>query len=159
MPNRRVAKQTWRILVAIENAGDMALEDIAGLIPRKWGDHRDFFPFASLVSQGLIEPPFLHRENLLQDRDENIQLLARKYFAWSTADAKAAYGVHTWVVAGDGETLKGQRFALSGSGYLRVHEIRTKRFDRAFTVATSILVGIVVGVCIAMFKAKASLAP
>ena len=134
-----------KILRMLEKSGDASLEEIAKLIPKNHGDHRDFYVFASLITRELINDPFItddKKESVGKNTKE--QLLARKYFAMSNAEKTATYQNHSWSIHGGAETLKGQRFALSGPGYLYLSELMTKRFDRAFTIGSGILIGIVV---------------
>lgn len=134
------------ILRALQKNGELPLEDIAKLIPKRHGDHRDFYVFASLVKRGLVDDPFLASEGtkITVVLDAKEQLLARKFFAMSSGETSATYENHTYSIYGKGETLKGQRFALSGLGQLYLDEIAEKRFDRAFVIGSGILIGIVV---------------
>lgn len=141
---QNMSKVAWKILTALERSGDMPLEGIAALIPRKWKDHRDFYALASLVTQGYIEAPFLPQGNQPRESERNAQLLSWKYFAISTGDKKASYKNHAWSIHGEEETLKGQRFALTGAGRLYLEEARNRRFDRVFTLASGIGIGVLV---------------
>jgi len=141
-----------KILVAIEKAGDMSLEDISALIPQRWNDHRDFYVFASLVTQGLIDDPFLPQDGNQKEQEKKEQLLSWKYYAMSSADKTASYRNRSWSIHGGEETLKGQRFALSGAGRLHLEEARSKRFDRILTIASGIGIGILVALCTAYFE-------
>jgi hypothetical protein len=137
-----------KILKALERESELSLEEIRNLLPARFNDHRDFYVFASLVAQDFIAEPTLPNP----DADPKFfarteQLLARKYFACSTAEKRVTYENRSWTIAGEGETLKGQKFALSGKGYLYLREARTKRFDRAFTIVAGMLIGVIVALC------------
>lgn len=142
------------ILRALQKSGELPLEDIAKLIPRPHGDHRDFYVFASLVKRGLIDDPFLPSDGTAGTiaKDMKEQLLARKFFAMSSGEKSASYENHTWSIHGNGETLKGQRFALSGLGQLFLDDATTKRFDRAFAIGSGILIGIVVALAAVLIE-------
>lgn len=133
-----------KILLALEKNGEMALEDIAALLPRNHGDHRDFYTFASLFATGYIDDSMLVDPEKSDSNRLKEQLLARKFFACSTADKEAKYLNRTWMISGDDETLKGQKFALSGKGSLHLSEYRSKRIERILTISSGIFVGIVV---------------
>lgn len=135
-----------KILIQLEEKGEMSLEEIGMMLPKKHKDHRDFYIFASLVSIGYIDDYLLVDNEKADPNKDKEQLLAREYFACSTADKKASYKNHNWMISGDNETLKGQTFALSGKGSLFLSEIRANRFDRFFTISTGIIVGIVVAI-------------
>lgn len=134
------------ILKAIDKAGDLSLEEISALIPKKYNDHRDFYVFASLVAQEFIDDGMQRdpKESTEKRYEPREQLLSWKYFAMSTGEKTATYRNRTWSVHGGNETLKGQRFALSGKGHLYLDEVATKRFDRAFAIGSGMLIGIVV---------------
>lgn len=143
-----------KILEAIEQAGDLSLEEISKLIPKKHNDHRDFYVFASLVTQGLIDDGMQpDSKQPGEDRQEpKEQLLSWKYFAMSSAEKSASYRGRTWSIHGGSETLKGQRFSLSGMGHLHLTEATTKRFDRAFAIGSGMLIGIVVALAAVLIE-------
>ncbi|HOX87944.1 MAG TPA: hypothetical protein PLY04_18345 [bacterium] len=144
------------ILKALREHGELPIESIAKLLPLKHGDHRDFYVLASLVSRGLIDDPYLHGRDNDPDTKNNYkeQMLARKFFATCFADKAAAYGTQTWMIAGGNETLRGQNYALSGLGDLMLDEISAKRWDRIWSLASGITVGIVVAIVINYFGVK-----
>ncbi|WP_372836387.1 hypothetical protein [Pontibacterium sp.] len=133
-----------KILRELERSGELSLEEIGRLLPRKYSDHRDFYVFASLVSNGMVDDYFLiDKDNPDPNRNKE-QLLARKYFACSTAEKSAEYRGQSWHMTSG--SLKSQIFALSGKGNLYLSEYRTKRFDRVFTLSSGMMVGILVAV-------------
>ena len=145
-----------KILEELEKQGDLSLEEIAYFLTKKFKDHRDFYILACLVAIGYVDDDkLLNKEN----PDQNIrkeQLLAREYFACSTEEKTAKYENHTWSRYSGGTTLKGQKFALSGKGSLYLSDYRTKRFDRIFTLASGIFVGILVAMVGSYFRAHIS---
>ena len=132
-----------KILRKLQRDGDAALEEIARIIPKRHKDHRDFYVLVSLIARGLIVEPFISTPEK-EIRQTNEQVLAYKYFAMSTADTSTSYKNYSWSISGDGETLKAQRLALSGLGYLYLSERATKRFDRAFAIGSGIFIGVAV---------------
>lgn len=139
MSKPRVALRVMNRLAA---RGELSLEEIASLLPRRLGDHRDFYPLASLVSQGFVEDSygsFLGETG--RDTGDALasktQLLAWKFYAMSAADKAATYKGHSWTLHGD-ETLRGQLFALTGAGYLHLGEQREKRNERLFAVSLAV---------------------
>jgi hypothetical protein len=141
-----------KILMELEKQGELSLEKIADLLPKKFKDHRDFYVFASLVAIEYVDDDhLLDKDNSDPNRNKE-QLLAREYFACSTEDKTATYENHTWSKSGGGGTLKGQKFALSGKGSLYLSEYRAKRFDRVYTLAAGIFIGILVALISAYLK-------
>ena len=138
------------ILKALREHGELSIESIAKLIPLKHGDHRDFYILASLVARGLIDDPHLRSKDGESDFQNNYkeQMLARKYFATSFADKTASYRNQTWLIAGGNETLREQKYAISGLGDLTLDEIAVKRWDRIWSLASGISVGITVAIVI-----------
>lgn len=142
------------IMKKLEENGEMTLEEISLIIPKIHGDHRDFYIFSSLVSNGYLDDETLiNNENIDANRHKE-QLLARKYYACSTAEKTAKFGNLAWSIHGGDSSLKGQKFALSGKGSLYLSELRAKRFDRVFTLASGITVGILVALVGAYFRSK-----
>jgi len=142
-----------KILQKLEKNGEMTLEEISKLIPKMYGDHRDFYIFSSLVSNGYLDDDLLEDENPDPNRHKD-QLLARKYYACSTAEKIAQFENMTWSIHGGNRALKYQKFALSGKGSLYLSEFRARRFDRVFTLASGIIVGILVALVGAYFRSK-----
>ncbi len=140
------------ILRELEKNGELTIEEVAKLLPKKYKDHRDFYIFASLVAEGLIDDPFLVESDSPNPNKNKTQLLARKYFAMSTADKSVTYEGHTWSIHGGKETLRGQKVALSGKGSLYLRESRSKRCDRIFSLISGIIVGIIVAIVAAHIR-------
>ena len=141
-----------KVLREIERGGELSLEEIASLLPRKHQDHRDFYILASLVAIGYIDTDHLLEQDQPDPNRSKEQLLAREYFACSTEEKIAKYENRTWSRHGGDSTLKGQKFALTGKGSLYLSEYRAKRFDRIFTLSSGILVGIIVAIAGAYFR-------
>ncbi|MFA0135381.1 hypothetical protein AB4440_24290 [Vibrio splendidus] len=133
----------YKILSKLEKSGELTLAEIAELIPKTHNDHKDFYVFASLVSSGLVDDFYQVNENGSKTMQKE-QILARKFFACSTATTKAEYENLSW--SAPSSSLKDQPFALSGKGSLLLSEARTKRSDRIFTLISGMLVGTLVAV-------------
>lgn len=143
-----------KILLALERHGELTLEEISKLIPKRHGDHRDFYVLASLIKRGLVDDPWMPDEKINQSSGQSSkeQLLAWKLYAMSSAEGTASYKNHHYAIHGNGETLKGQIFSISGVGEIAISESRTKRFDRAFTIGSGILIGIVVALAAVLIE-------
>ena len=148
-PNENIANL---ILCELEKNGELTIGEVAKLLPNKYQDHRDFYIFASLVAEGLIDDPFLVESDNPDPNKSKTQILARKYFAMSTADKSVTYEGRTWSIHGGKETLKGQKVALSGKGSLYLRESRSKRYDRIFSLLSGIIVGIIVAIVAAHIR-------
>lgn len=144
--------EALRVLRMLDKAGEASLEEVSALLPKRHGDHRDFYILSSLVSAGMIDDEMMEDDRKPNPNRHKEMLLARKYYACSAADKKASFGNLSWVIYGDGETLKGQKFALSGKGSLYLSEIRSKRLDRVFTLSAGIIVGTFVAVASGYIK-------
>jgi len=46
---------TLKILETLVGKGELTLEELVKLLPKKTNDHRDLYPLASLISLGYIE--------------------------------------------------------------------------------------------------------
>lgn len=131
-----------RILRVLSSSGDMTLEDLSRLLPRKFNDHRDFYPLASLLHQGFIEDPYASisdASNTMQILGSKAQLLSWKLYAMSTAEKTATYKGQTWSIHGGDELLRDQRFSLTGAGYLYLEESKIRRNDRIFAGLLAII--------------------
>lgn len=144
-----------KILRGLEENGELSLEDISKLIPSKFGDHRDYYVFASLVATGYVDDESLPDPNDSYARNKKESLLAREYYACCGAEITASFRNLSWTKAGGGN-LKDQPFTLTGKGSLFLSEYRSKRFERLFSLGTGIFVGIIVAVVGAYVRAELS---
>lgn len=134
-----------KVLRALEDNGELSLEEISTLIPKKFGDHRDFYVFASLVAIGYVDDDKVPDPNGPPKKKRKEALLAREYYASHDADQTATFGVWSWSRYG-GLALREQPFTLTGKGSLFLSEYRSKRQERLFSLGAGIIVGIVVAV-------------
>ncbi|KRW59405.1 hypothetical protein [Pseudomonas sp. TTU2014-080ASC] len=139
-----------KILKMLERHGELTLEEISKFVPKKYCDHRDFYIFASLVSNRMIDDDLLKNENPNPNKYKE-QILARKFFACSSAEQHAEYGALSW--SSHGCSLKDQKFSLTGSGSLYLSELRAKRTERIFVLFSGIFVGVVVAFMSTNFQA------
>ena len=133
-----------KILKTIEKRGEITLEDVAYILPKRFGDHRDFYDFASLVSIGYIDDDKLKGDNNGDPNQYKEQLLAMRYFACSSADRSASYNNLSWIQTGGPGGLKDEKFCLTGRGSLFLSEYRGRKVERIFSIASGIIVGIIV---------------
>jgi hypothetical protein len=130
-----------RILRKLEKDGEVKLADISLLLRKRNGDHRDFYPLAALITQGLVEDSMLANETMDKNPDYKnlkLQALSWKLYATSNADNKAEYKGHSWLIAGHGEKLKDQLCFLTGAGYLYLDEVRSSSNEKQFTLLIAI---------------------
>lgn len=84
-----------KILKIFRKNGELTLEELFKLIPKKSNDHRDLYPLASLISLGYIEDDM--RTSIEEKKKENIHLIAYTLYACSTADHDfAEYNGNSW---------------------------------------------------------------
>ena len=140
-----------KILKALESSGEMRLNEIAEIIPKKFNDHRDFYILASLKANGFIDDDLLQDEK--SDLNNKEQLLARTYHASNTSNDKAEYLGTTYSIIGGG-SLHDKIFSLTGKGSLHLSEFRAKRKDRIITLTSGIVVGILVAFVGAYLRGK-----
>lgn len=118
----------------------MKISDISLLLPKRHGDHRDFYPFASLVTQGLVEDSILEKDTQNKNPDYTslkLQFVAWELFAMSSADYEAKYKGKTWIRTKN-EKFSDQLFTLTGNGYLYLNENRSKKHEKRFTFLIAI---------------------
>jgi len=144
-----------KILKLLEKSGELTLEELAKIIPKRFNDHRDFYILASLKSNNFIDDDILRDGNT--DPNENKeQLLARSYFASNTPNNRAEYlGTTFYISGGDSSSLHDKIFALTGKGSLYLSELRLKRKDRFIALASGIFVGILVALVSTYLKSGA----
>ena len=141
-----MSKPTIKILASLNANGDLTLEEISKILPKKFQDHRDFYPLASLLQQGLVEDSFsayTESSESTKDLASKTQLISWQLYACSAAENTASYKGHTWSIYGGKESLRSQKYALTGSGYLHLEELRVRRNDRIFAVFLAVVSAII----------------
>ena len=127
---------TIKILEVLKAEGELTLEELVRLIPKKTNDHIDLYPLASLISLGYIEDDML--TPIEDKKNENIHLIAYKLYAWSTADHDfAEYKGYSWRTSNS--RLKDRKLAITGEGYLYLDRELTRNSDRRFAFLLAIL--------------------
>ncbi len=127
---------TTKILEVLKVEGELFLEELVRLIPKKTNDHRNLYPLASLISLGYIEDDMM--ASIEEKKKENIHLIAYKLYAWSVVDGNfSEYKGISWRTSDS--RLKDQVFAITGEGYLYLERELTRNGDRRFTILLAIL--------------------
>ena len=127
---------TIKILKVLKEKGELTLEELFNMIPKKSNDHRDLYPLASLISLGYIEDDM--RTSIEDKKKENIHLIAYKLYAWSIADGNfAEYKGTSWRTSNS--RLKDGMFAITGEGYLYLEKELARNSDRRFAFFLAIL--------------------
>ena len=124
----------------------MELQEIAGLLHKKYKDHRDFYPLAALVSEGFVEDSYVsfnEKPSATTLLSSKVQLLAWKFYAMSTADESATYKGTIWSTTSIANPLKNQRLALTGAGYLHLEAYRIRRNERLFAILLAVASAII----------------
>ena len=121
------------------------------LLPKKFGDYRDWYPIAGLIKQGYLGNPFLGESGECMTERQ----LASMLFAKTLGDGHHKINNVAAVNLADSRVTIGL-FATSKAD-LYFAELRTKRADRI----TSALVAIVIGVSSALltFYVKEQISP
>lgn len=130
-----------KILEALCENGELKLSDIALILPKKFNDHKDFYPFVALVTQGMVEDSMFSSDSVLLNPDYlnyKNQALTWKLFACASAGKKATYKDLHWSIHGDDERLSDQIFTLTGNGYLYLDKIESEKRNKIFTVLIAI---------------------
>jgi len=126
---------TLKILETLVGKGELTLEELVKLLPKKTNDHRDLYPLASLISLGYIEDDLM--TPIEEKKIENIHLIAYKLYAWSTADDSAQYKNLSWI--SPNSKLKERAYAITGDGFLYLERELIRNSDRRFAFLLAIL--------------------
>lgn len=132
-----------KLLKDIDKHGELSLSDLSKQIPRKHDDHRDFYPIAYLVSNGLLDDEYFQKRELVDLKE---QLLAREFYACHNAEKEASDGDRQFTAMGAGQKLKDQKFALSAKGSVYLADSVTRRNDRLAALGTGVFVGVITAI-------------
>ena len=128
----------FRILKQLTKQREMSYRDICKLLPRYFGDHRDFYPLASLHTAGYVSST-LHMKSLPPHSDPTY-FMASYFFAMTRGPGQHKCNMFTAINDEDSD-LTNKVFATASADLL-FGEWRQKRFDRIYTALVSVLVGV-----------------
>ena len=143
-----------RILEKLEKNGEMSLENLAKLLPKKHLNHIDFYPLASLIQQGHVEDSLFggsHSNQDLKEKISKLQYIAWELYALHDADKSASYRDQTWNLIGNGR-FKDQLYTLTAKGYLQLEELRRNESSQRIVVLVSILSALLAVLLTQIFK-------
>lgn len=130
-----------RILKDLKEKREMNLQEILEILPKKYSDHRDIYPFVSLITGGYIDSVMTHDgKDILNVKNKE---LAITLYTASFGKGDFEYKGHKLVNDGD---FNDQLFFCSAKTDLYLEKERQRRSDRIWSLIIGITVGIIVAI-------------
>lgn len=129
----------FKILKTIAKKRELKLREVLNLVPRKYGDHRDLYPLASLFTGGYVSLNLdLKRTDSDLTRNDRV---SRMFYTMSLGPGEFEYdGVGT---INDTDFNDALRFSSTAKTDIHFAESRAKKWERVITV--------LIACCIAIF--------
>ena len=128
---------SYSLLRRIVREREVNLSEITQSLPRRFGDHRDFYPLATLYTAGHIGSTFKAGKD--PDFDSNLYLAALFHTA-CLGPGKQSYMMFTFFNSEDGRSHEAVYATAKADMYFA--ELRHKRIDRVITLVSSVVVGV-----------------
>jgi hypothetical protein len=146
---------SFDIMKRFMDVRELNLGDVKKLLPKKFGDHRDWYPIASLISEGYVGSGLTQTKSWEDKptaaKDIVAQELAIMLHTMTLGPGKVRYQgreIH------NGKDFNDETLFATAKADLHFAERSARRFDRIVTTVTGIAVGIITGVVVALFKAQ-----
>ena len=138
-----------KILKELRDKKEMSLGQILKILPKRYNDHRDVYPFVSLITGGYID------SIMSQDRKD---IFSAKNRELAITLYTASFGKGEFEYIGqkisNGDDFNNQLFFCTAKAGLYLEEERQRRSDRIWTLFIGIAIGIVVAVISSLLTKK-----
>ncbi|MEA3368988.1 MAG: hypothetical protein U9Q24_01325 [Candidatus Ratteibacteria bacterium] len=138
-----------KILKKLKKKREMNLQAILRILSKKHNDHRDVYPFVSLITGGYIDSVMTHDEkDILHAKNKE---LAITLYTASFGKGEFEYKGQKIVNNGD---FNNQLFFCTTKTDLYLEEEQQRRSDRIWSLIIGITVGIIVAVISSLLAIK-----
>ena len=145
-------KVSHKILKELKEKREMSLKAIVKILPKKYKDHRDIYPFVSLITGGYIDSVMTHDgKDILHSKNKE---LAITLYTASFGKGKFEYKGQKLVNDGD---FNDQLFFCTAKTDLYLEEKCQRRSDRIWSLIIGITVGIITAFISSLLLKKADL--
>lgn len=129
---------SYSLLRKIVKARELSLAEVAKSLPKKFGDHRDFYPLATLYTSGYVDCT-IHGENNDPDFQKNLYMAALFYTACLGPGQQHYMMFH---FSNTEDFKDGEKVFATAKADLYFQEQKQKRLDRIVTLLSSVAVGV-----------------
>jgi hypothetical protein len=130
-----------KILNELRDKKEMSLGEIIKMLPKKYNDHRDVYPFVSLITGGYIDSIMSHNgKDIFEAKNRD---LAITLYTATFGKGKFEYIGQT---ISNGDDHNKQLFFYTAKAELYLEEEWQRRLDIILTLVTGIAIGIIVAI-------------
>ncbi|MBU0477783.1 hypothetical protein KKC91_04360 [bacterium] len=130
-----------KLLKELINKKELTLCQIFKILPKKYNDHRDIYPFASLITGGYIDSVMSHDgKDIFNAKNKELAITL-----YTASFGKGEFEYNGQKLVNDGDFNK-QTFFCTAKANLYLEERRQKRSDRIWTLFIGIAIGIIVAI-------------
>lgn len=130
-----------KILNELRDKKEMSLGQILKILPKKYNDHRDIYPFVNLITGGYVD-------SIMDQGGKDIYSSKNRELAITLYTASFGKGEFEYIGQKivNGDDFNKQLFFCTAKADLYLEEKRQRRWDRFWTLLIGIAIGIIVAV-------------
>lgn len=130
-----------KILKELRDKKEMTLGQIIKILPKKYNDHRDIYPFSNLITGGYVD-------SVMSTDGKDIYYSKNRELAITLYTASFGKGQFEYIgqTINNGGDFNKQLFFCTAKADLYLEEGRQRRVDRIWTLCIGISIGIIVAV-------------
>lgn len=128
-----------KILRELRDKKEMSLGKVLKILPKKYNDHRDVYPFVNLITGGYIDSVMAHDgQDIFNVKNKELAITL-----YTMSFGKGAFEYNGQTLVNDDDFNK-QTFFCTAKADLYLEEEQQRRLDRIWTLAIGIAIGIIV---------------
>lgn len=125
---------SYALLREIVHRREVSIAHVGRITPRRFGDHRDFYGLATLCSAGYVDCTID-----IDCEGAGNQAIAAMFHTLCLGPGKQKYMMYTFF---NSDETNEEKVYATAKADLYFAELRQKRIDRAVTLVSSIVVGV-----------------
>jgi len=126
------------LLKTVAKQRELSLRECAVMLPKKTGDHLDFYPLASLIKRGLVDLCMTMNGEPFNKNNE-MELAISIYCHLESEKGVTEYLGRHFSGGGFGD----ERLFVTANGYFALDEMRSKRAERLWAISIGTFTAIV----------------
>lgn len=126
----------FQLLKEFVRRRELRLSEVAQMLEKHFGDHRDWYPVAGLIRQGYLANPFRGESGDRMPEKE----IASALFALSLGEGR--HRVNNVVMFGSDDPSEEETLNALSKADLYFAELRQRRVDRLISAAVAVVIGV-----------------
>lgn len=130
-----------KILKKLKVKREMTLQEVLRILPKKYNDHRDIYPFVNLITGGYIDSEMnCNGKDILHIKNRKLAITL-----YTASFGKGEFEYNGQKLTNDGD-FNNQHFFCAAKAELYLEKERQRRLDRIWLLIIGTSVGIITAV-------------